>query len=360
MAASLRRGKVTLVAERHPGLVRLTVDGVACIAYPGLTGPVALGDEVVVNVQARELGLGSGGFDVVVVNLTRGLGLAPEPGAHVMTHPYSPLQAAVLHIEEGAAGGPTASAGPALPDGPAARPAPGPVEEAGAPPALLAGLPVVCCSLHAQLAPVCAGLGEGLRVAYAQLGGGALPVALSDTVRTLQARGLLEVAVAVAPCIAGDVQAVSVASALVWAAEQGFAAVVCGIGPGVVGTGSRFGHGGLAVAAAANTTAALGGRAVVAARVSAADARERHRGLSHHTRSALALCLGEALVAWPAGLPRPAALPGRATLREVVAAGWEAACAGLPLAHMGRGPAEDPDFFAAAYAAGRLARELVA
>ena len=339
MAATLHRGRVTSIVERHPGLVRLTVDGVACIAYPPLTGPLAVGDEVVVNVQAGSLRLGSGGFDVLVVNLTRGLGLAPEAGAHVMTHPYTPLQAAVRHLEEGAAGRGEASDDQAAP---------------------LGGLPVVCCSLHAQLAPVCAGLGDGLRVAYIQLGGGALPVALSDAVRALKARGLIEAAVAVAPCVGGDAQAVSLASALVWAAAQGFDAVVCGIGPGVVGTGSRFGHGGLAVAEAANATAALGGRAVVAARVSGADARERHRGLSHHTRSALALCLGDALVAWPAGAPHPAALPGRATLREVDATGWHTACAGLPLAHMGRGPDDDPDFFAASYAAGRVARELVA
>jgi hypothetical protein len=39
--------------------------------------------------------------------------------------------------------------------------------------------------------------------------------------------------------------------------------------------------------------------------------------------------------------------------------GWEEACAGLPLEHMGRGSAEDPWFFAAAFAAGRLARNHV-
>jgi len=42
------------------------------------------------------------------------------------------------------------------------------------------------------------------------------------------------------------------------------------------------------------------------------------------------------------------------------AEGWREACAGLPLSHMGRAPDEDPSFFAAAFAAGRLARELAA
>src|SRR3954468_22247229 len=100
MPLGLRRGTVTAVCERLPGLVRLEVDGAPCVAYPRLTGPVALGDDVVVNVQARELDLGSGGFDVLHVNLTRGLELRAEEGAHVMKLPYTSLQAARPHGEE--------------------------------------------------------------------------------------------------------------------------------------------------------------------------------------------------------------------------------------------------------------------
>src|SRR5205807_8708958 len=97
---TLKRGRVTAVVARHEGLARIEVDGAPCVAYPRLTGPVALGDDVVVNVQARELGLGSGGFDVLAVNLTRGLNLAAEPGAHVMNLPYTPVQQVVVHAEE--------------------------------------------------------------------------------------------------------------------------------------------------------------------------------------------------------------------------------------------------------------------
>jgi hypothetical protein len=161
MPLTLRRGRVTAILERHHDLVRLEVDGAACVAYPRLTGPLEEGDDVLVNTQARELGLGSGGFDVLHANLTRGLELPPEPGAHVMKLPYTPVQAAVRHGEE---------------DTEPAR--------------SLDGLPVVACTLHSQLAPACAAL-AGLAVAYVQVPGGALPVALSDTVRTLRARGLL-------------------------------------------------------------------------------------------------------------------------------------------------------------------------
>jgi hypothetical protein len=319
---------VTAISERHEGLVRLDVDGRPCVAYPRLTGPVALGDEVLVNVQAVELGLGSGGFDVLYANLTRGLDLPSEPGAHVVKLPYTPLQHAVAHAEEGIG------------------------ERSGG----LADTPVVCCSLHSQVAPVCAGLEHEAKVAYVQLAGGALPVSLSDTVRRLRGEGYLRATVAVGSCFDGDVACVSPASALLWCAEQGLDAVVCSVGPGIVGTGSRYGHGGVAAASAANAATALGGAPILAPRISGADRRERHRDVSHHTLAALELCIGAVTVAWPEGLAVPQSL---GTVESVDVSGWREACAGLPLAHMGRGPDEDPWFFAAAYAAGALARRLL-
>jgi len=307
MPLSLRRGAVTRVVDD----LHCEVDGVATVVYPRVTGAVEVGDEVVVNVQARELGLGSGGFDVVYANLTRGLGLEVEEHAHVMVLPYTPLQHAVRHVEE---------------DDPLAE--------------SLDGMPVVCCSLHSQVAPVCAAL-AGLRVAYVQVAGGALPLELSDTVRALRERGLVELAVAAGPCV-GAVQAVNVYSALAWCKARGADVAVCALGPGIVGTGTSLGHGGVSAAQAVNAAAALGGRPVLAPRVSGGDARARHRGLSHHTETVLQLCLEEPLV------------PERA------ADNWRAACDGLPLAHMERGPDDDPEFFAWAFAAGALARDLVA
>ena len=320
MPLSLRRGRVTAVAERLDGLVRLEVDGIACIAYPELTGDVEEGDDVLVNEQARLLGLGSGGFDVLYANLTRGLGLDAEPDAHVMKLPYTPVQHAVRHVEE---------------DGELAP--------------ALGGLPVVCCTLHSQVLPVLAGL-AGARCAYVQLPGGALPVGLSDALRIVRVE-----TVAVGPCFGGGHAAVGVASALAWAASAGFEVVVCSIGPGIVGTGSRLGHGAAPAAEAANAARALDGVAVLAARVSDADSRDRHVGVWHHTYAVLELAFGWPVVAWPKGWEIPEAI---ASLAEVETAGWREACAGLPLFHMGRGPDEDPRFFEAAYAAGVLARTL--
>jgi Protein of unknown function (DUF3866) len=326
MPLSLRRGIVTAVVEQHERLARIEVDGSPCVAYPRVTGPVELGDDVLVNVQARALGLGSGGFDVLYANLSRGLELAPEDGAHVMTLPYTPLQHAVVYAEEG---GTLATA--------------------------LDGTPVVCCSLHSQLAPVCAGLGRESRLAYVQVAGGALPVSLSDSVRSLRERGLIDVAVAAAPCHDAEVQCTNVASALAWAGGRGYDAIVCAVGPGAVGTGSRLGHGVLTLADAANAASALGGAPVIAVRYSEADPRERHRGVSHHTTEIIEFCLGGPAIAWPAGLDAPSGLEHEA----VEVTDWRHACEGLPLEHMGRGPDDDPWFFAAAFAAGRLARRLM-
>jgi hypothetical protein len=325
---SLRRGTVTAIVERHEGLARIEVDRTPCVAYPRVTGPVALGDEVLVNEQARELRLGSGGFDVLYANLTRGLGLGPDPGAHVMALPYTPLQHALHHAEER-----------------------DPLAER------LDGTPVVCCSLHSQLAPVCAGVGEDVRVAYVQVAGAALPVSLSDTVRVLRGHGLLDIAVAASPCHDGEVQCAGIASALAWARAAGYDVVVCSVGPGIVGTGSYLGHGAVAAAEAANAANALGGSPIVAVRISEGDPRERHRGVSHHTRAVLELCVGRVTAAWPAGLAAPPWLHAR---EEVEVDDWREACERLPLEHMGRGPGEDPWFFAAAFAAGRFARSLIA
>jgi hypothetical protein len=301
MPLSLKRGRVTRVVDD----LHCEVDGVACVVYRDVTGDLEQGDEVLVNVQARELELGSGGFDIVYANLTRGLGLAADGRAHVMAFPYAPGQWAVRHAEE---------------DGGVAE--------------SLNGLPIVLCTVHSQVAPVWAAL-KHVRAAYVQVAGGALPLELSDTVRSLR----LAARVSVAPCFGGDARCVSVASALLWAAARADVAI-CAVGPGIVGTASRFGHGAVSLAEAANVASALGGFPILAARVSDADDRERHHGMSHHTRAVLDLCLGDVVVS--------SAEHGD---------GWREACSDLPLSHMGRGPDEEPSHFAAAFAAGRLAAD---
>jgi len=145
-------------------------------------------------------------------------------------------------------------------------------------------------------------------------------------------------------------------SALEWAGARADV-VGCSIGPGIVGTASLHGHGGMAAADAANAASALGASPVLALRLSTAERRARHRGLSHHVEGILSVSGPSVRLAWPDGCPIGDSVSEGADTVDV--SGWREACAGLPLSHMGRGPDDDPWFFAAAFAAGRLARTLV-
>ena len=142
------------------------------------------------------------------------------------------------------------------------------------------------------------------------------------------------------PCLDGDVECVSAASALALGAAEGFDAVVCGIGPGIVGTGSRSVTAAWRRPRRRTRHRRCSGRPILAVRASEGDSRERHQGLSHHTRAVLGLCLGE--VDRPGPRLRRSAGAGRI---EVDVDGWAGRCAGLPLVHMGRGPEDDPLVF---------------
>ena len=326
---SLRRGVVLAAGDPSGPMqqleVRLGGERRTAVADVGLVGTAREGDEVVVNVAAVDLDLGSGGFDVVHVNLSRGLEGAGAPGAHVMKLNYTSLQHAVHPAEE------------------LSR-------------QVAAGGPVGVTFLHGQLAPLAWAFGQaapGGRLGFVQTAGGALPGALSDVVRELRARGLLAAHVTAGPAYGGETEAITTAGALHHGLAGGhWHAAVCGPGPGILGSGTRYGHGGMVALETAHTAAALGCEVVVAPRHSSGDPRERHRGLSHHTRTMLEMALVPFVVATAGEAPEPDLRhhdwrKGDADLRGY-------ARSGLPARTMGRSIEEDPEFFAAALAAGSV------
>ena len=302
------------------------------VSFTTLTGPVEVGDDVVVNTAARDLGLGSGGFDVVHVNLTRGLAGEGEPGAHVMKLNYTSLQHAIHPVEELA---------PQQPDG--------------------LGNPVAVIAVHGQLAPVAwaaARQAPGARVGYVQTVGGALPGPLSRVVGELRERELLAGHVTAGAAFGGEHDAVSVAGALhAGLTALGWDAAIVGPGPGILGSATALGHGGLSALDSAHAAIALGCRVVLVPRMSSGDPRPRHRGLSHHTAGVLELLLGSVVVAAPPGDRLD--VPARHEAREGAADldGYRAT--GLPARTMGRGIDEDGLFFRSALAGGAvLGKEL--
>ena len=333
---ALRRGTVASVDQ--PGAAaRITVDVGGewrpAVSYERVTGPIEPGDDVVVNVAARDLGLGSGGFDIVHVNLTRGLEGLGIHGAHVMKLNYTSLQHAVHPVEEKAgAGGEQPSV-----DLPLRK-------------------PVAVISLHGQLPAVAWAAAQerpGLRVGFVQTAGGALPGPLSDVVRELRERDLLAGHVTAAPAFGGEDDAISTSGGMhAGLTTLGWDACIAGPGPGILGSATALGHGGLAGLDNAHAALALGCRTILVPRMSSGDPRPRHAGLSHHTATVLELMLRTALVAVPAGVV--VSLPGEHEARaaEVSLDGY--ANSGLPARTMGRSIEEDDLFFRAALAGGSV------
>jgi hypothetical protein len=314
---------VTEILRERPGLQRVGTDAGRAYALTDLTGPVAVGDAVVLNTTAVELGLGTGGWHVVHWNLARDEWSQPGPG-HIMKLRYTSLQADVGAAEE---------QHPDLPSD-------------------LGGRPVVACSLHSQVGVVAAvvrSLRPTARIAYVMTDGASLPLVLSDLLFDLRARGIVDGTVTAGHAFGGELEAVTLASGLVLARHVlGADVTIVGMGPGVVGTGSALGTTAIEVAGILDTVAALGGRGALCVRASDADARERHRGVSHHTGTVLRLLRSQPAVPLPARLA--AALAG-STVCEPPDVPALLAEAGLRITSMGRGPDEDPAFYAAAGAA---------
>ena len=145
------------------------------------------------------------------------------------------------------------------------------------------------------------------RIGYIQTWGGALPGSLSRVVRTLRSEGLLAGHITAGAAHGGEHEAISTEGAIQAAFELGWEAAIIGPGPGIVGSGSALGHGGMAALESTHAALALGLKPLIVPRMSSADPRPRHQGLSHHTQTVLELLLKPVHVAVPEHLP----LPGR-------------------------------------------------
>jgi Protein of unknown function (DUF3866) len=354
-AASGPEQAITIELSDVPGARR------AAIADVALVGAAEQGDRLIVNVEAQDLALGSGGFDLVHVNLTRGLTAAGGgERANVMKLNYTSLQHTVRPVEDLRL---------ELP---------------------LEG-PVAVLALHGQLAPVAWAFAQGLpgaKVGYVQTAGGALAGGHSRTVRLLRERGLLASHLTAGAAFGGELEAITTAGALHYGLRTlGWDAAICGPGPGIVGSSSPLGHGGMAALDSAHAALALEAPTLLVARMSSGDRRARHRGISHHSLTVLDLLLEPVTVALPAGMRSPVGTDLRERLGEAFGAGaaprpglaldverpvrltrhdWRravvdlpayAAC-GLPSETMGRALAEDPLFFGAALAGGGVLAEL--
>lgn len=345
------------------------------LAYPGLVGEPEVGDRVLLNVSALARGLGTGGYALVVAVPDR-LPADPEPGpGHVVKARYTPEQVMVLGVDEQES-----------PDHELLR-------EADS----LDGMPVVVADLHSALPAIIAGARDEAaatgrvvpRIAYVMSDGGALPAWFSRAVAGLREAGWLASTITVGQAFGGDHEAVTLHTGLLAARHVvGADIAIVAQGPGNLGTGTRWGFSGVAAGEAINAAGALGGRPIASLRVSGADGRGRHLGVSHHSTTAYGrVAMAAADVVLPVthgrdepGYPRDleesvtdaarelAAAPGspsgrdgrRHRLVRVGTAGLRAALETSPvrLSTMGRSLEADASPFLAAAAAGRWAQRV--
>jgi hypothetical protein len=351
----LRKGKVLEILEEQVGLqeILVEVDGEKnkAINYTMLTGYCKKGDEVVLNTTAVFLNLGSGGYHFVIYNCSVE-NLDIEKKGHIMKLRYTPFQIKTWSAEESTS----------------------PLAEKLSNTVSLSGMPVVVGTLHSMLAPACAGIkknSKNLKVAYVMTDGGALPLFLSRIVRELKEKKLIDLTVTTGHAFGGDLETVNIYSGLLSAKASGCDIAVVTMGPGIVGTGTKYGHTGLEQGEIVNAVNILKGIAVVIPRISFEDKRKRHYGVSHHTITSLQeIALKKAFVVIPkmerekldevisqlksCGIHRKHhiviedGIEGISVLKSL----------GIGLETMGRDFEQDSEFFLAASAAGNFASKL--
>jgi hypothetical protein len=337
----------------------VTVDGtsIRALAYPELVGSPRIGDRVLLNVTALEAGLGTGGYALVVALPDR-LPADGEITGHMVKARYTPLQAMVASADEQGS----------------------PYHDLLAAADSVDGMPVVVADLHSALPAILAGLYKSSRtsaaasprVAYVMTDGGALPAWFSRTAAALREAGWLAATITTGQSFGGDLEAVTVHSGLLAARHAvGADLAIVTQGPGNLGTGTKWGYSGVAAGEAVNAAATLNGHPVASLRLSFADPRPRHQGISHHSLTAYGrVALARADVAVP-DLPgqrgeritaEAAPLSTRHNLVTVPVDALDEALRACPvlLSTMGRSLAEDPEYFLAAAAAGRHAASLLA
>lgn len=350
---SFREGKVASVTEEREDLLRAVVTtpsgDVNAVGWPAMLGSVRVGDRVVVNTTGIELGLGTGGDAFILWNLD-GSGPPVEFDGHIVKMRHTPWQVDVLSVE--------------APESPH--------HDMLAAAASLDGTPVVACGLHSQVAGVAAGVKAAApeaRVGYLMTDAGALPIAWSNLVRSLRATGLVDTTCTAGHSFGGDLESVNAFSGMVALRQVAHAdVIVAALGPGVVGTGTALGFSAIEQGQLLDAAGMLGGRAIACLRVSFADERDRHKGVSHHSITSLRVAAARTCTVAAPFLPEE---EGERVHIQLSAAGieerhdvvWADGRPGLDLlgergirvTSMGRPMEETPELFLAAAAAGAVA-----
>lgn len=250
--------------------IRVNINGEIQRAYnyPKMTGLVEIGDKVILNTSAVELSLGTGGYHFVISNLNN-MESDLDADGHIMKLRYTPFQLVVDSVED---------------------------HESKYHDIInnfesLDNMPVVVGTLHSMLTPFVASYkrhNPDKKIAYIMTDGAALPIYLSMNVRNLKQKGLIDSTITIGNAFGGDYECINIYTGLITAKEIAKADVVfVSMGPGIAGTGTKYGFTGIEQGSILDAVKKLGGMPITIPRISFADKRERHQGISHHSITVL-------------------------------------------------------------------------
>lgn len=234
-----------------------------------MTGKINVGDRVVLNTTAVELRLGTGGYHFVIYNKKNESQNVGNDLGHIMKLRYTPLQFKCLAAEEQDSK----------------------YHEMFNSFRSLNNSIYIVGTLHSMLAPIAAfikWLRPELRITYIMTDAGALPLHFSKTVKTLKEKEIVKNTITVGHAFGGDLECVNIyngiiASNIIMDSDI----TIITMGPGIVGTGTKFGFSGIEQGYIIDAINNLGGISLAVPRISFADSRERHKGISHHTLTIL-------------------------------------------------------------------------
>ncbi|MFP4662149.1 MAG: DUF3866 family protein [Halanaerobiales bacterium] len=249
-------------------------DRCKAVNYNRIAGKISIGDRVIVNTTAVELGLGTGGYHFVILNLCYLNEKLDEPencidyqefAGHIMKLRYTPMQFRTLAVEEQLSE----------------------YHQEIKNFESLNGKPVIIIPLHSMLAPLVISYKKKYpdrKVCYIMSEGGCLAIEFSNSVRQLSDQGFLDKTITYGNSFGGDYESVNVFTALIAASEiVGADLIIIGMGPGIVGTSTKYGYSGVENAFIEKAVRVLKGRPIIVPRISFADKRKRHNGISHHS-----------------------------------------------------------------------------
>ena len=238
------------------------------INYNSITGNIKAGDRVLVNTTAGTLGLGTGGYHFIIANLELDR-LLLDMNGHGMKLKYTPMQLRVPFIEEELS-----------------------LTGIYNTPLNLKGKIVFMGELHSMLPPLCAYIKHYSitqpKIAYIMTDDGALPLSFSRNIHELINKGLIDTTITSGNSFGGQYECVNLYTSLQTAAHTADCSIIIIImGPGIVGTNTKYGFSGLEMSMYADLIDRAGGCCLYLPRLGLGDKRERHKGLSHHTLTVL-------------------------------------------------------------------------